>query len=204
MNKTRVECPKPNRARKNRGESMIMVAVMLMVFVILGAAVLTAASSTTAAASARISERQAYYYARSMLDVLDESMRKGALGTAVRDKAMDDLVGQNVNILNFTEAEPLALTYTPSVAAAPLNEATFSDVTIKCRGRAESTTAETGAAITRASIRLRTVDMAFTVTYHEQSVTMRIQYRYTGHVEDYSATTKAGTWTQDWVVQQLG
>lgn len=196
-------CKKSNRARASRGESMIMVAVMLMVFVILGAAVLTAASAATAASSARVSERQAYYYGRSLLDVLDESLRKGKLGEALRQNLMDELVQSEKNELSYRDT-PYELVYTPQVSVEPLTEITFSDVTIACTGKLTSGTAAIGQAITRASLQLRTIDMYFTVTYHEQSMTMRIQYRGSFNVESYSAAQKTGTWTQDWVIQQVG
>ena len=195
---------KQKSAAKTRGESMILTAVMLMVFVILGGAVLTAAASASATANARIAERQAYYYGRSMLDVLDESMRKGKLGEAVRGRMMSELVASGLSSVHYGVDAPLTLTYTPAVGSAQLADITFSDVTISCTGKAESGTAATGMQITRASLQLRTVDMDFTVTYEKQSVTMHIQYRCTCNVSGYNAGTGAGTWTQNWVIQLVG
>ena len=195
---------KQNGSRRTRGESMIMVTVMLMVFLILGGAVLTASASASATASARVIERQAYYYGRSMLDVLDESMREGKLGEAVRNKLMEELVSRDVSALRYTGEAPLTLTYTPNVTAAPLGEISFSQVTIAVTGRAESANEATGLLITQASLQLRTVDMDFTVEYRGQSIAMHIQYRATCNVTGYNAANNTGEWTESWNIQQVG
>ena len=195
---------KTDSYRGKRGESMIMVTVMLMVFFILGAAVLTASASASATANARIAERQAYYYGRSMLDVLDESMRTGKLGQSVCDRLMDELVRSDLSSVRYTADAPLTLTYTPAVSAEPLTEIAFSEVTISCTGKAESQTAATGMRITQASLQLRAVDMRFTLSFRGQSMAMHIQYRCTCNVENYNAAAKTGVWTRNWVVQQVG
>lgn len=190
--------------RQNRGESMVYVIVLLMVFVILGGAVLTASASASATASARIAERQAYYYARSTLDVLDEAVREGKLGQAVRDAVMDALVQSGLSSLRYTKDAPLTLVYRPGVSAAPLTDIVFSDVTITCTGRAESGTQATGMQMTKAALQLRTVDLDFSVGYQNQTVAMHIQYRCTCNVEQYDAGTGEGIWKQDWIVQTVG
>lgn len=197
---------KSNRIYGSRGESMIMVVVMLMVFMILGCAVLTASASATAASSARVSERQAYYYARSMLDVLDESMREGKLGKALCEKIMHELVVRNVNSIHYQagEGKALKLVYEPEVEHAPLNEMTLSPITITCVGKATSNTPAVGELITQATLQLRTVDLSFSVTHQGQTTRMHIQYRATCRVEDYN-DAQARKWTQwAWTIQEVG
>ena len=183
---------------------MIMVTVMLMVFLILGGAVLTAAASASATSSARIIERQVYYYGRSMLDVMDESMREGKLGEAVRNRMMEVLINSDSSAVRFTSDAPLTLTYEPSVLNEPLSEIGFSDVVIAVTGRAESATAATGTLITQAALQLRTVDMDFSLEYRGQTIAMHIQYRAACNVTDYNAVNGTGNWSQSWTIQQVG
>lgn len=195
--------------RARAGESMVMVIVMLLVFFILGGSVLTAASSTSAAASARIIERQGYYYARSALDVLDESLRNGELGRAFRSAAMGKLVaaGKDVTAVSFASKEngkatPL-LEFTPAFEGA-LSEVGFDGtVVIACDGRAAAVQGA-GSAITEASIQMRKVDMSFTLLYRGIPTRMHVQYRCTCNVKGYSADTQEGTWTSTWNIQQVG
>lgn len=81
---------KKNR-RSTRGESMVVAVVLMLVFFILGIAVLTGASVANASVNARVRYRQAYYYARSTLELLDYSLRFGELGEWVRDYERDAL-----------------------------------------------------------------------------------------------------------------
>lgn len=194
----------PNKNRSSAGESMVMVVVMLMVILILGGAVLTAAASSTAVSSARVIERQTYYYGRSALDVLDESMRNGKLGEAVRQKMLDELVAREISSIRYTADAPLTLTYSANVTAEPLSQIEFSDITISVTGLAESGTTSVGMGITQASLQLRTVDMRFSIEYKGQSIVMHIQYRSTCNVENYDASSKTGTWAQSWTIQQVG
>lgn len=191
------------------GESMVMVIVMLLVFFVLGGSVLTAASSTSAAASARIVERQGYYYARSMLDVLDESLRNGDLGRAFRGAAINKLVaaGEGVTAVTFSskqngKATPL-LEFTPTFSGALAEIGFDGPVTIACDGRAAAVQG-TGNAITEASIQMRKVDLSFTLVYRGISTRMHVQYRCTCNVKGYSVRTQEGTWSSTWNIQQVG
>lgn len=204
----RTKRTKPH-TRARAGESMVMVIVMLLVFFILGGSVLTAASSTSAAASARIIERQGYYYARSMLAVLDESLRNGELGRAFRSAALSQLVaaGEDAAAVTFSSkhngrATPL-LEFTPSFTGALAEVGFDGPVTIACDGRAVAVQG-TGNALKEASIQMRKVDLSFTMVYRGISTRMHVQYRCTCNVKGYSTQTQEGTWTNTWSVQQVG
>lgn len=83
------------KKRNTRGESMVVAIVLMLVFFVLGLAVLTGSSVANASVNARISYRQTYYYARSALEMLDESLRFGDLGQWVRDSERDALAAHN-------------------------------------------------------------------------------------------------------------
>ncbi|MDO4573362.1 MAG: hypothetical protein Q4C13_08325, partial [Clostridia bacterium] len=78
-----------------RGESMIAAVVLMLVFFVLGLSVLTGASAASSSVNARAEYRQAYYYARSSLDLLDESLRNGALGEYLRQHGFEQLQTQD-------------------------------------------------------------------------------------------------------------
>ena len=71
---------------------MIVVVVLMLVFFLLGLTVMTAATTATAGVNARIQYRQAYYIARSTIDVLDESLQYGELGESLRDAELERLL----------------------------------------------------------------------------------------------------------------
>lgn len=90
---------------------MIVAIVLMLVFFVLGLAVLTGASVATASVNARVHYRQAYYFARSTLDVLDDSLRKGELGDYVRELEQGRLTGSGQARLEETVALSLPLSF---------------------------------------------------------------------------------------------
>lgn len=188
--------------RCRAGESMVFVVVVLMVFFILGGAVLTAASTSTAAASARTVERQSYYYARSVLDVLDESLQSGEIGRAFCAAALERLALSGSDSVVF-ENDTL-LEFTPSFDGGPLSELTFAGpVTIQCDGRASAVTG-VGDEMTEASVKMRRVSLSFALTHQDITTRMYIKYWCTCNVTEYNALTKQGTWSNVWHIQQVG
>lgn len=185
----------------NRGESMLIVVVMLMVLLILGVSVLTAAGSTTAAASARIADRQVYYYARSVLDVVDESLCRdnGALGVALVKQAVDALIASGKSSVRPYHIQ---LETDDVTTDAPMKGMTIDPVTIDCSGWVE-TVAGKGGTLTKAYVSLRSVLLSVTVSYQEQTYTMRVRYRYSGNAQ---RKTISDEWSYQgtWSIEQVG
>ncbi len=188
--------------RTRAGESMIMVIVMLLVFFVLGTSVLTAASTTTAAASARVIERQGYYYARSQLDVLDESLQRGALGKQLLKAVMRDCAA-NDGACDYSASRPLVMRFRPSYTGAQLSELSAQedkhDIVITCTGRARA-----GSTVT--AILLREVDMECICTYRGIDTRMHIRYQLSCNVDTtkYNYESGEGEWNSTWTILQVG
>lgn len=81
---------KMNHTNKN-GYTIIIAVIIMAVLLIIGVAVLTAAANSLNSVNQRKAGRQAYYAAKSVINVIDDSMHGGELGQYVRDKAYGQL-----------------------------------------------------------------------------------------------------------------
>lgn len=206
------ESVRTHRAKQNSraGESMVLVIVMTLVFFLLGAAVMTAAAAATASASARVVERQGYYYARSMMDTLDASLQKGALGEALESAILADTLSNGTQTDNtvtrtYTQVEPFVLRFSPSFSDAPLTALNggadgANDVTITGVGKA-NVVMQDGAA-NQLVIDLRRLRVEYACSYLHVNVRMHIQYRYSCHRWNIGQTSEG--WEIEWKIQEAG
>lgn len=163
------------KRRSTRGESMVVAVVLMLVFFILALAVLTGASVANAGVNARIRYRQAYYYARSTLDALDESLVAGALGEAMLNDALDSVHGANGEYeaqgltrriaLSFGENAPAGLTFADGGATI-----SYDVKAIRANQGAGPEGGMTGTVI------LTNVVLTFRADYEGQSYTVRVTY----------------------------
>lgn len=192
------------KVRARAGQTMIAVIVMTMVFFILGASVLTAASTATAAASARVVERQGYYYARSLLKVFNESLQRGALGDALLTALLEDATqngGTQADVV-YTAAVPFTMQFAPDFGEGPLSELTGEgeayEVQITCIGRTLIRDASV-------SIRMRAVELEFTLPYKDIDTRMYVRYGFNCYSENYSAQGgEEIAWRKEWTIKQAG
>lgn len=176
-----------------RGETMLMALVLLIVFMAVGASVLSAGAGSSAASSARIVERQVYYAARSMLDVLDESMRSenGALGRAIQNEAYGALVGSGANaaIPETTQSFTVSLSGAPEGLEPAAGTLTYSGSAIIQELANEGK---------QAAVNL-SVKLSFDLTYKNKTYTMLATYSFDGFA--LSANGGDPVWTGEWKVQ---
>ncbi len=72
---------------------MIIALIIMFILLLVGVTVLTAALRATMGTAARRTEdRQLYYYARSVLDTLDETLQHGELGRTLRNSVVQELL----------------------------------------------------------------------------------------------------------------
>lgn len=197
----------PGNARA--GESMLMVVVMMLVFFLLGAAVMTAASTASASASARIIERQGYYFTRSMMDTLDDSLQTGELGKALNTAIIADIANhRDEDVRIYTQDKPFTLRFQPTfsgVSNVPLTDLNgqsdgTNDVTISCVGRGYIVW--DGDDISEVVFSKLRVTLSYACTYRGITTRMFIQYRYSYQVQNYGKETEA--WTKKWDIQSAG
>ncbi len=192
-----------------RGESMVAVMVVLLIFFTLGAAVMTAAAATTAGSSARVSERQVYYYARSLLDTLDDTLRTGELGTLLCERAKDALLtayagNAETTSIQIDESTPIPITaaFSPQFDGIPL---ALNDAKLTYSGYADVLNTDATGAITEVSVRLQNVELSFETVYQTKyTYAMRVIYRYSGWGEKPDAAGTNWRWSGTWFVQQVG
>lgn len=174
--------------RNTRGASMAFALIVMLVFLIVGVSVLTAASGTLAAGDQRIQNRETYFSMRSTLDVLDEALQNGELGTLVRDRALAALGEEDTATVSET------LTPTVTLNSDELN-CTVTDVTLAYSGRVDRAD-ETGVAVS-----LPSVVLSFRVTGSNNSYAMRATYRYHGWATQGEEGWK---WDEQWNVETIG
>lgn len=191
------------RIGNSRGESMVMALVLLLVFMAIGAAVLAAGAGSAAASSARISDREAYYAARSVLEALDESMRagkEGGLGAALQNEAYGEFIKSRTadSTVNAMALEKRELPFTLALADAPEG---LTDMAgrLTYYGTVQNTE---GADPLRASI---TAVINYDLSCRGKKYSMEARYDYSGFavVEDVGGQRKP-VWTGKWTVRGIG
>lgn len=195
-------------ASRTRGESMVFVVVVMLLFFTLGIAVMTAAATTSGSATARLDDRQAYYYGRSMLDTIDDTLRTGGLGNALCNAAKDELLaayngsGGSVANVAIDHTAPIPLSVGLSADACFQNTA-VQNAQLTYTGYADVLNTD-GAAVSEVSVRLQNVELRFDLTYKSRYVTsMRVIYRYSGWGAAPGTTGTDWRWSGTWYVQQV-
>lgn len=172
---------------------MILALILLFLFLLIGVSVLTAASASVGTATQRIQDRQTYYYARSVLDTLDETLQHGQLGHKLRDDAVTELMSSG------KEEIDLRHTLAP-VVDAPNDECGVTGMTLNYAGKAAVMKRDGEGEITEYSVAIDQLEMAFTVTYRGQEYRMQAVYSCR-----MWAVKEEGEWRWDekWTVQDL-
>lgn len=166
---------------------MIVAIVLMLVFFALGLAVLTGASVAGASVNACVHYRQAYYFARSTLDVLDESLRGGELGAYVRELERDRLLGAGQASLEETVALNLPLSFSgdaPEGLRFTDDAATLSYHVVSERINDDLI-----------SITLENVQLSFRAEHMGKSYGVSLSYTYAGFAERLEGRW---TWSDAW------
>lgn len=171
---------------------MIVAIVLMLVFFALGLAVLTGASVANASVSARIHYRQAYYAARSTLDILDDSLRKGKLGDYVRVLERDRLIASGQARLEETVELNLPLSFSGDALA----DIRFTDgaATLSYHVVSERINADL------ISVSLEGAVLSFRTEYMGKSYGVSVSYSYAGFAEQ---TEGRWTWADAWRVEDM-
>lgn len=178
-----------------RGESLIVVIVLMLVFFTIGATLLTSSSSAYATANERRDNKQTYYYARSTLDTIDESIMNGKLGQAVRTSMLNKLTSSGKDSYTAKdESEPLSV----SLSGDGGSDFTIENATIKYSGTAVATAKDAAGAATGAMVALQDVTVSFDAAHSGKTYTMSATYSYSGWA------TKTGAnwgWNEQWSLE---
>jgi hypothetical protein len=171
---------------------MIVAIVLMLVFFVLGLAVLTGASVTTASVNARIHSRQAYYFARSTLDVLDESLRGGELGDYVRTLELGRLLDSGQASLE----EAVALSLPLSLAGGAPEGLRFTDDAAALSYRVVSERINEDLI----SITLENVLLSFRAEHMGKGYGVSVSYTYAGFAERQGGRW---TWSDAWRLEDM-
>lgn len=186
---------KKNGYRRNtRGESMVVAVVLMLVFFILGLAVLTGASVASAGVNARVRYRQAYYYARSVLDVLDESLQNGELGEYIREYERVQLSLRPGTTLFESREISIPVSFSGTVIPEGL---TIADGGAKLR----YDVASERLSVNYVSVALENVELTVGVEYGGRIYHVSAAYSYTGFVEYRLFTGRV--WDDQWRVRGM-
>ncbi|MBC8531066.1 hypothetical protein [Gehongia tenuis] len=180
------------RRKDRRGESMIIALIIMFILLLMGVTVLTAASATMGTAAKRTEDRQLYYYARSVLDTLDETLQHGELGRALRNSVVRELLASGGEEITFSHETA------PAVAA---ERCSVEDVVLRYQGTASVMERDESGAPTQYFIGMDSVKLSFTVAYRDQRYSMNVSY----HLRS-AAFLEDGEWRWDdlWTVESLG
>ena len=174
------------------GESMIIALIIMFILLLVGVTVLTAASATMGTAARRTEDRQLYYYARSVLDTLDETLQHGELGRTLRNSVVQELLASGGEELAFSHEAA------PAVAA---DGCSVENALLRYQGTASVMERDESGAPTQYFIGMDSVKLSFTVVYRDQRYNMNVSY----HLRS-AAFLEDGEWRWDdlWTVESLG
>lgn len=159
-----------------KGYTIIIAVIIMAVLLIIGVAVLTSAANSLNSVNQRTSGRQAYYTAKSALNVIDVSMHSGELGKYVRDKAygqFPDTAAGGEAQLDEKTLQAASVTLGDNDA---LNEMKISDLKIRYSGKMQYLT-ESG---TDRRVLSLTVNLSFTAESNGETYKLNAAYVYEG------------------------
>lgn len=176
------------------GYTIIIAVIIMAVLLIIGVAVLTSAANSLNSVNQRTSGRQAYYAAKSTINVIDDSMHGGELGKYVRDEAYGRFPdsapqGSSATVENRT-LQAASATLTGSDA---LEGMSIEDLKISYEGEMNYLT-ESG---TDKKRMLLTVTVSFTARSGEETYKLNAEYKFEGTARSLSGGKQMWE-TQKW------
>ncbi len=178
-----------------RGESMVVAIVLMLVFFILGLAVMTGASVANSSVNSRMRYRQAYYYARSTLDLLDESLQSGELGEYVREYELSRLLTSGESQLSADRTLDIDLSFDEAMTTP--EGIGFSDGRAVLSYRVDAQYIIGNAA---ARILISDAKLSFRTEYGSKSYGVEVLYAYSGVAEKINGVWM---WTGGWRLRSM-
>ena len=171
---------------------MIIALIIMFILLLVGVTVLTAASATMGTAARRTEDRQLYYYARSVLDTLDETLQHGELGRTLRNSVVQELLASGGEELAFSHGIEPAVT---------VEGCAVEDAYLSYSGTASVMERDENGAPKQYFIGMDSVKLSFTVVYRDQHYNMNVSY----HLRS-AAFLEDGEWRWDdlWTVESVG
>lgn len=167
---------KKNGITNKKGYTIIIAVIIMAVLLIIGVAVLTSAANSLNAVNQRTLGRQAYYAAKSAINVMDVSIHGGELGSYIRDKAVQqfpDTAAGGTAQINEQMLEANSVTLEDNSA---LDKMKISDLKIRYSGSMQYLT-ESG---TDRKVLSLTVNLSFTAESNGETYKLNAAYAYEG------------------------
>lgn len=176
---------------------MLFAIVLLLVFMILGLTVVTRASTSLSAVNRREVSRQTYYYARSTLTVLDESLKQGELGRILRDNTWNNA------LFSGEDEYKIERTLTPDIAVTSslISDYTVENVEISYEETAVILGKDENDIPISGLVSLDDVTISFTAVYNNKKYDIRATYAYIGWCDRINDTI--WEWNEEWTLQKL-
>ncbi len=165
-----------NRLKTNKsGASMVLTVVLMMVFVLVGSALLPAAYSSSAGIVSREQELQCYYYARALLDTLDDSLKGGSLEALIFDEAFSQLGSADEKTLDFHLSPTLSLTL-PGVTNGPV----YKNADIHVKGSLQVIARDNGGRAAQCYFHIESCKIYFVTEYFKVQYALSASYGFSG------------------------
>lgn len=179
------------RMNKN-GETLIIVIIVAAVILIIGGAVMMFSSNNLADSNKQAQDKESYYVAKSVGNVLTESMEKGSLGKNLKNKVLQDLKSRNTveKVEKNWNISPVSMSFRGS----EIENFKIDNVSISFSSNAQATSGA-GASLAQASVSINNLIVSYTVTdENEVKYKLNIKYAYTGW---YDVQSDVGKWSNE-------
>lgn len=196
--------------KNENGYTLIFAVVLMAVLVIIGVSVLIAAANSLNAVNKRVEGRQAYYAAKSALNVFDASLgskAQGSLGDIIRCKAYDTLPpavmeGENSGSINTFDVDATSVEFSGS---EDLKNIKIKDLKIVCTGEPTISDDSEIGEVSKWII-LQNVNISFRVISGREQYEISADYSYTGKAtEKNSGGVKKLVWVSElWQLKKIG
>ncbi|HUM55901.1 MAG TPA: hypothetical protein PLC13_01970 [Bacillota bacterium] len=183
------------KAIKNRkGISIPIVMAVAVILLVIGAVIMSVASGNLGTSNQEKNTKQAYFVAKSSIDVIDRSIRNGDMGEHIKNMVLTDLINSGNTAVNKNWGP---FTSQVSFSGKGLGNFSAEDMQITFKSSSQATSGS-GSNLQSATVTINEMKVSFKSLYNDrESYRVTVTYSYTGYanIQNGSRTWGTETWT---------
>ena len=184
--------------KSKKGISIPIVMAVAVILLVTGGTVLYAASGNLSTANEEKNNKQAYFIARSSLEVIDESLQDGALGAYIKNLVLEDLISNGGSQVKDKSWGPIQANVKFSQdSGSSISGFSVKNMEISFISDAAAGTG-TGENLQNATVSINNLVVSFKAVYNSrESYGVKAKYSYSGYanIVDGQKTWGSEEWT---------